>query len=937
MIANKRSIEKFVKKWTAPGTGHEESDTQSFWEDLLEDVLGIEHARSLLSFEYPVAGYSLEHDTFIDRNADVLYPNMHVLIEQKSRGVNLDKRGKRSKLTGEETPYEQAKWYADNLPKSLQPRWIIVSNFDEIRIHDLERNRPAIDFETLMLEDLPREANRLGFMVDEKDSVTTKERHLSVQAGEKVANLYHYLETRYENIKEDLFEQHSLNILITRLVFIMFAEDAGLLPKDLLWHYLSDVPTEHINGDLARLFDVLDTPKEERDHYLPQLLKTLPYVDGGLFDKSIHIAIPPFDVQCRLALVEEASRSLDWSDVSPTIFGATFESTLNPETRRYGGMHYTSIQNIHRALEPLFLRELRSELTEAIAIDVPRERITALKDFWERLASIRVLDPACGSGNFLTECYLELRKMENEVLAQLKSLDALDTHENPVRVSIEQLYGIEINDFAVSVARTALWIAERQMMEETQELIGIGPVSYFPLSRSENIVCADALAIDWNDVIPAGECDYVVGNPPFSGGRMMSSEQKAGLRTVFGKAKGVGDLDFVAAWFLKGAKYGRKGHTKIAFVATNSITQGIQVAPIWKPISSMGYSIDFCHDTFKWDNEAVEKAAVFCCIIGYSRGYEGNKTIYHHENPTAKAVATNAQHINGYLRDEPDLLVWDRETPLCDVPRMRIGNKPIDGGHFILTKKELNELEFLEPKALNYVHPFIGAEEFLHNKKRWILWLGDTTEDELLDLPYCRERINAVRDYRLNSKSAGTRKLGLTPTHYHVETIPSGPSIIIPEVSSERREYVPIGFVNPETFCSNLVRLITGANIYQFGILQSSVHNVWLRAIGGRLKSDYRYSIGLVYNNFVWPATLTSTRASIESAAQRILDVRANFPTRDLATLYDPDKMPETLRAAHQELDRAVNLAYGFEADANEAAVRLALEELYMRKTRNEG
>lgn len=945
MLANKRSIAAFVKKWTDPSRGHEDADTQTFWEDLLEDVLDIKRPRDVLRFEHPVFGTDPRTKKGIARNIDVYYPDKGIVIEQKSRGVDLDAANASSSHVGPETPYQQAFWYRNNLPADANVRWIVVCNFDEIRIHDLNRTRPEADYETVLVADLEREANRLSFISDDTNSRIERERRVSIAAGEKVVELYHRLAERYLNLEDDREEQHSLNVLIVRLVFLLFAEDAELFPKDALYHYLYPLPPGQMRMALVELFEWLDTPPEERDPYEDGPITAFPYVDGGLFDRSTRIKIPSFDLTTRLTLVEEASRGFDWSEVSPTIFGAVFESTLNPETRREGGMHYTSIENIHKVIDPLFLDALKDELDEIlVSPEGPRgrkdgltRRQRRLHGFQDKLASIKVLDPACGSGNFLTEGYLELRRLENRVIAELyedQTAMEFEGETAKIKVSIDQFFGIEVNDFAVSVARTALWIAEQQMMEETSGILRFADFEYFPLSKSENIVCANALTNDWADVLPANECDYVIGNPPFVGARMMAKEQKAELMSAYEHSRDCGNVDFVAAWFARAVDYMSRGHARTSFVATNSISQGEQVAPIWSFLKEREATIDFCHDTFRWDNEASEKAHVFCCIIGFSLGGFGDRVIYHHESPDVKATPVLARHINGYLRNAPDLFVWDRQDPISDVPKMRVGNKPVDNGIYLFNEDQMAEFLRREPAARPLFHPYMGAKEFMQGKRRWILWLGDLTEDELLDLPLCRERIEAVREWRLSKSSKDTKKLGLRPAHYHVETIPKGPSVLVPLHTSERRAYIPMGFIGPEVFASNATGVLIGASTYHFGVMQSFPHNAWMRLVAGRIKGDYRYSIGLVYNNFVWPEPTETQRQAIEHAVEHVLEVRGQFPNRSLEKLYDPKSMPESLRLAHTSLDEAVLRAYNLEPTATEDQVVAHLISLYRNATR---
>ena len=923
-IEQKRAAQEFVKRWKAMPCVEEEH-SRSFWIELLEGVLGLPNATHFLEFERKVKG----------RKIDVFYEDMGILVEMKGRGISLDKASERSKKAGEETPYQQAKWYADNLPFSIRPRWIVTCNFDEFRIYDQEKASQE-DYVSLTLDELPAQLHLLAFFSNKGNSRIEREKQLSVKAGELVGKLYSQLSQQYKNIDTDGHEQRSLNVLIVRLVFLLYAEDSGLLhEKDALLNYLKRFPADQMRQAVIDLFKVLDTPDAERDPYLPDYLSAFPYVNGGLFG-SDDIVVPQFTDQIRLDLLLEASRGFDWSGISPTIFGAAFESTLNPDTRRSGGMHYTSIENIHKVIDPLFLDDLKAELAEIEGEKVEKNRKMKLRRFQKKLASINILDPACGSGNFLTESYLSLRKLENRVIESLQGeqIGMGFEEESLIEVSISQFYGIEINDFAVSVAKTALWIAEEQMMEATQEIL-LQPFDFLPLKSNGNICEGNALRMDWNDVLPAEKCSYIVGNPPFYGARNQSKEQKADLMEVFHGSKNCGNVDYVAGWYMKAAEYIEALPIRCAFVSTNSICQGEQVANIWKPIFDLDVRIDFAHNTFRWSNEANDQAHVFVVIVGFSK-LGGDKRLFRHDSPDAAAVEQHPRNINAYLSDAPDAFVWNCSKPLCDVPKIGIGNKPIDGGSYLFTDDEKQAFITEEPAAASLFHPWIGSREFLHGERRWCLWLGDLDASELALLPKCRERIEAVRQYRLASKSAPTRKLAEKPARFHVENMPKGSSIIVPEVSSERRRYIPLGFIGPETFCSNLVRLIPDAALYHFGVLHSQFHNAWMRTVAGRLKSDYRYSGGVVYNNFVWPNAAPEQRAAIESCARGVLDARDAHPGATLADLYDPDKMPVDLLAAHKALDAAVEAAYGVDFGGDEEKIVAHLFKLYAEKTANE-
>ena len=657
--------------------------------------------------------------------------------------------------------------------------------------------------------------------------------------------------------------------------------------------------------------------------------------------------IPQFTDQIRLDLLLEASQSFDWSGISPTIFGAAFESTLNPETRRSGGMHYTSIENIHKVIDPLFLDDLKAELAAIEGEKVERNRKVKLRTFQRKLAGINIFDPACGSGNFLTESYLSLRKLENRVLENLQGDQmgmGFDKESSPIQVSIGQFYGIEINDFAVSVAKTALWIAEEQMMEATQEILS-QPFDFLPLKSNGNIHEGNALRMDWNDVLPAEKCTYLCGNPPFLGARNQTKEQKAELMDVFGGAKNSGNVDYVAGWYMKAAEYMGDCPMRCAFVSTNSICQGEQVANVWRPLWDLGIRIDFAHDTFRWVNEANGQAHVFVIIVGFSK-LGGRKRLFHHVGPDAPAMELRPNNINAYLSGAPDAFVQNLSKSLCNVPKIGIGSQPIDDGNYLFKPDELEAFLKEEPGAAKFVHPWLGSEEFIKGKKRFALWLGEATPAQLDSLSKCRERIAAVREYRLASKRAQTRKAADSPEHFGTEIIAKGPSVLVPKVSSERRRYIPLGFVEPPTLCSDLVFLIPDATLYHFGVLHSQMHNAWMRTVCGRLKSDYRYSGGVVYNTFPWPGASQGNlsapveqlvspeaRSRIETCAQGVLDARDAHPGATLANLYDPDKMPYDLLAAHKALDAAVEAAYGVDFNGDEERIVAHLFKLYVQIT----
>ena len=926
-IEQKKAAKEFVERWK-DFNGTELEGCQKYWMDLLVNVFGLPATLQGVEFERKVKG----------RRIDVFYEDMGVLVEQKAPGLDLGKQYERGKDEGGDarlvTPYQQGKWYADNLPYSIRPRRIVVCNFSEIRVYDQDCPNPEKEFVSISLEELPDKLFVLAFIADKSASRYVKEKELSVQAGEIVGRLYRSFAAQYANIETDTHEQRSLNVLLVRLVFLLFAEDAGLLQKHQAFlHYMEKTNTAQMRKALKDLFRILDTPYDLRDPYEDPELLDFPYVNGGLFADE-GIVIPQFTEQIREDLLTEASAGFDWKDISPTIFGAAFESTLNPDARRSGGMHYTSVENIHKAIDPLFLDDLKAELAVIEGEKVEKTRKTKLRIFQKKLSGLTFLDPAAGSHNFLTETYISLRKLELRVIEDLQG-DQSSVLDDAIMVSIGQFYAIEINDFAVSVGKTALWIAEQQMMERTQELLPYREFDFLPLKSIANSVCGNALRMDWNDVLPAERCSYIIGNPPFLGAKMQSAEQRAELHDVFCGARNCGTVDYVSGWYMKAAEYMGDHPIRCAFVSTNSICQGEQVANIWKPIADLGVHIDFAHDTFRWRSEASDQAHVFVVIVGFSK-QDVPKRLFHHPSPDGDASAGGASNINPYLFDAPNVLIWNRSRPICDVPAMGIGSQPIDGGNFIFKDDERDEFLKREPGAAKFMHPFLGSQEFINGKPRTVLWLGEATDEELLDLPLCRGRVDAVREFRLTSNRAQTRKAADRPAHFGTEIISKSTAIIVPKVSSERREYVPMGFVGPETFCSDLVFLVPEASIYHYGILQSQFHNAWMRTVCGRLESRYRYSAGVVYNNFVWPDPTEAQRAEIEARAQAVLDARGAHPGKSLADLYDPDKMPADLLAAHHALDAAVEAAYGVGFQGDEEKIVAHLFNLYAQKVGNE-
>ncbi|MBP5791509.1 MAG: class I SAM-dependent DNA methyltransferase, partial [Kiritimatiellae bacterium] len=878
---------------------------------------------------------------------DAWIPETKVLIEHKSRGIKLDAP---QSGHGGKTPYEQALDYNIARPFSEKARWIVTSNFDEIWVYDMDH--PLDDPQKISLADLPKEVSRLGFLVDSQvKSVRVKEKDISIKAGRIVGELYRELLKRYAEPNSSETLKH-LNRLCVRLVFLFYAEDADLFPKDAFWTLLKETPAAFLRQRLLTLFRALDTPEPKRDPYLEPEIAAFPYTNGGLFKNVADTEVPPLDDEIRELLIK--SSDFDWRDISPTIFGALFESTLNPETRRAGGMVYTSVENIHKVIDPLFMNDLTAEL-ESIkserAIAVRRAKAAA---FQEKLGSFKFLDPACGSGNFLTETFISLRKLENEAIVvgeRLKPGEVLLNLDGIVKVSIKQFHGIEINDFAVSVAKTAMWISEAKMLNETANILH-APPKYLPLQDYDGIVEGNALRIDWGNLLAAKNAenakigfDYIMGNPPFIGARNKSKEQAADMEAVFGEDwKSLGNLDYVTAWYKKAMDILATKNTqatKVAFVSTNSICQGDGVAALWKPLFAQGLEIDFAHRTFRWDSEATEKAHVHCVIVGFHCKREGSRRA---AEARRKAIfdgnrTISAAHINGYLMDAPDAWIESCSKPICDVPPLVFGSMPNDGG-FLSDWSDEDKMALVKkyPAAEALFRRFMGATEFINKRIRWCLWLKDASPAAMRAVPPVMEAVENVQKMRAGSSRAGTRKLAETPTLFGEIRQPDSDYLIVPRHSSENRTYIPLGYFHSDTICGDSCMVLPSATLYHFGVLTSSVHMAWMRAVAGRLKSDYRYSANIVYNNFPWPDNpvnpVNPVKDKISQTAQSILDARARYPESSLADLYDPLTMPPDLRAAHVANDRAVLAAYGLKPDTPEPEIVAHLLKLYAEMTR---
>ena len=927
-MEQKKAAKAFAEKWQ--GRGYEKGETQLFWVELLQTVYGVENPASYMECEVQV---QLENTSFID----IYLPATKVMIEQKSINKDLSKAIRQSDGTML-TPLQQLKRYAAALGYFKYPRWGITCNFQEFYIYDMGQpnGEPAV----LKLEDLPTEYHRLNFLVDAGDDRIKQELEVSLNAGALVGRMYEMLLKQYgENPTEEMLK--SLNMLIVRIVFCLYAEDAGIFGRRNMFHdYLADFQPKHFRRALIDLFEVLDTPDNARDPYMEKILAEFPYVNGGLFADN-HLIIPTFSEEC-VDLILNVACPFSWEGISPTIFGAVFESTLSAKIRRSGGMHYTSLENIHKVIDPLFLNDLQKEYEAIAEIPQPKVQKQKLEAFQDKLAGLKFFDPACGSGNFLTETYISLRRLENKVIDRLtKGQIVLGEMASPVKVNIHQFYGIEINDFACVVAKTAMWIAELQMMQETQSIVEMN-LDFLPLKSYVNIVEGNALRKDWQEVLPPSQCNYIMGNPPFVGYSLQSKEQKADMLDIYVDEKGksyktAGKIDYVAGWYFKAAEYMQNTGVHTAFVSTNSITQGEQVAAVWKPLyDRFGIHIDFAWRTFIWNSESNEKAHVHCVIIGFSHDTVYINNINYDKMIYSEGGTLTANNINPYLIDAPDIFIESRKTTLNDIPMMVYGNKPTDGGNLFLSPEERDVLWEREPDIRPYIKQIYGASEYINNIKRYCLWLVGISPNIARKSNFIRERVQAVREFRLSSSKKQTKESANTPMLFQEIRQPDSKYIIVPCHSSQTRRYIPLGFVSQDIIVNNAVQIIPMATIYHFGILTSNVHMAWVRTVCGRIKSDYRYSKDIVYNNFPWPTPTEAQKAKIEKTAQGILDARAKYPDSSLADLYDEVLMPPELRKAHQANDRAVMEAYGFWGKLNTESECVAqLMKMYQKLVDN--
>jgi len=887
---------QFSKDWSEYIQGkREEAEAQTF-ENEFFNVFGV-NRRKVATFEAKVV--KLDSD---NGYIDLLWPG-YILIEMKTPGKDLDKA------------YAQAMQYVEVLPQEKLPHAVLICDFVHFHHYNLDKNNELTEFP---LEELAGHAELFADIAGYENVTYRKEDSVNVAAAEQMAKLH-------DALKAAGYTGHPLEVLLVRLVFCMFADDSGIWNQDQFINLIKNRTNEDgsdLGMWLPRLFQVLNTSAEKRASTLDKELASFPYINGGMFAEQL--PFPDFDSKMRSILLDCCS--LNWSMISPAIFGSMFQGVMDAEERRNLGAHYTSEENIMKLIHPLFLDELWDEFETDCTFkgDTKEAKLKALH---EKIASLKFLDPACGCGNFLVITYRELRILELELLKELNGKSRALDISNEIKLNVDQFYGIELEEFPCRIAQTAMWLMDHLMNRKASEVLG----EYFvriPLHASAHIVNANSLTTDWESVVPKSELSYILGNPPFVGARIMSETQKAELMDIFQDTPNNGNLDYVTCWYKKAANYIQGTAIECAFVSTNSICQGEQVAILWKPLmEQQGIKINFAHQTFRWSNEAKGKAAVYCIIVGFSLHDRAKKQLFTYETVTSAPQPHEVKKINGYLIDAETIFIESRTMPLCDVPEIGIGNKPIDDGNYLFTEEEKNAFVKSEPLSEKYFHKWLGSDEFINRYYRWCLYLGKCPPNELKQMPEVLKRIEAVRKMRLASTSEGTKKIAATPTRFHVENIPTSTYILIPKVSSEKRNYIPIGFISPETLASDLVFIVPDATLYHFGILTSGMHMAWMRYVCGRLEMRYRYSKDIVYNNFPWPAPTDKQKADIEVAAQTVLDARANYPDSSLADLYDPDTMPADLLKAHQKLDRLVEKAYGKSFDSDAARVSFLFQK----------
>lgn len=885
----------FQKEWE--GESSEKAESQSFWNEFF-NVFGISRRR-VASFEQPIKKADNKQG-FID----LLWKGT-ILVEHKSKGKDLEKAT------------QQAKDYFPNLKEHELPRYILVSDFQRFKLYDLDSDNQS-EFE---LSNFVDSVHLFDFIAGYEKQVYKEGDPVNIEAAELMGKLH-------DRLKEIGYVGHDLEVYLVRLLFCLFADDTGIFNKGIFWEYI-DLHTKEDGSDLAMhiasIFQVLNTPEEKRLKNLDENLTQFPYVNGKLFEESLPLAA--FDSKMREMLLEACA--FDWGKISPAIFGSMFQAVMNPKERRNLGAHYTSEKNIQKVIKPLFLDDLYTDFEKI------KGNRNKLLEFHKKIANLYFLDPACGCGNFLIITYRELRDLEILVLQELNKTGQLVTDIRAIiQVDVDQFAGIEYDEFAVRVAEVAMWLIDHQMNIKVSNTFG----QYFvrlPLKKAAKIVNGNALRIDWAEIVSKEKLNFILGNPPFVGSKMMTEAQREDLLTLFKDAKGAGVMDYVSAWYIKAAELIQQSNIKVAFVSTNSISQGEQVGILWNVLFSLYHiKIHFAHRTFKWSNEARKNAAVYCVIIGFANFNISEKRLFEYEDIKSEPLEIKAKNINPYLVNGNDTIILRKQKPLSNIPEIGIGNKPIDGGNYLFTTPEKDEFIKLEPNSAKWFRKWLGSDEFINNRERWCLWLGDCPPNELKKMPHALKRVEAVKQVRLSSKSIPTQKLASTPTRFHVENIPISDYLIIPKVSSERRKYIPIGFCNLQILSSDLLFVIPNSNPYYFGVLTSEMHMAWVKYVCGRLKSDYRYSKDIVYNNFPFPETTTDKqKQTVETCAQAVLDTRAKYSDSSLADLYDPLTMPPDLMKAHQKLDKAVDLCYRPQPFTSELKRIEYLFELYEKLT----
>ena len=884
----------FSKEWA--DTSNEEADAKPFLVEFF-NVFGISSKR-VGTFEHRVKKLD-EKDGYID----LLWKGT-ILIEMKSRGKNLDRA------------YQQAIDYTHGLKQHELPKYILVSDFENFRLFDLEEEK-HVEFK---LNDLVNNVQHFGYILGYQKKVYKEQDPANIKAAELMGKLH-------DRLKEIGYTGHPLEVYLVRILFLLFSEDTTIFNKQQFQDYLEQRTNEDgsdLAAKLQELFQVLNTPKENRFKNLDEQLADFPYVNGKLFEEILPMA--SFDSKMRQALLDCCY--IDWSKISPAIFGSMFQSVMNPTERRNLGAHYTSETNILKLIKPLFLDELWREFESV------KDNKNKLPEFHKKLSTLKFLDPACGCGNFLVITYRELRLLELEILRELyKSGQRVTSIENIIWLNVDQFYGIEYEEFPARIAEVAMWLIDHQMNMLISNEFG----QYYarlPLKKAAKIVHGDALETDWETIVSNNELSYILGNPPFIGSKIMKQSQRDQIVKEFENADGSGVLDYVTGWYIKAAKYIYGTKIKVAFVSTNSIVQGEQTSILWgRMLNKYGIKIHFAHRTFKWSNEAKGNAAVYCVIVGFANYDTNNKSIFEYEDIKGEAHELKVKNINPYLVEAKDLLINKSSNPICNVPKMSFGNMPLDGGHLLLSDEEKNEFILKELKADKFIKPLISAYEFLNGQKRWCLWLVDAEPSELKQLPEVLKRVEAVRKFRLDSVAPSTQKFATTPTLFRDRNQPET-YILVPSTTSENRKYIPMGFFGKDDIANNSCHTVPNGTLYHFGVLMSAMHMAWVKSVCGRLESRFRYSKDIVYNNFPWPDNPNEKQVkAIEAGAQKVLDTRLQFPNSSLADLYDPLTMSPALVKAHNELDKAVDLAYRPQAFTSEANRMVYLFELYEKYT----